>query len=432
MEAQPNQLIHETSPYLLQHAGNPVEWQPWGEAALARARAEDKPILVSIGYSACHWCHVMAHESFEDAETADLMNALFVNVKVDREERPDLDRVYQTAHQLLSRRAGGWPLTVFLAPDDLTPFFAGTYFPREPRHGLPDFKTVLTRIDEYYRTHRADIRGQAAALAEALASMHPPAAAGEPDEEVLEKALQALAEQYDRRHGGFGGAPKFPRPSALQFLLETDDDAAREHAIFTLARMADGGLFDQIGGGFCRYSVDAAWQIPHFEKMLYDNGALLGLYAQAYRLTGNERFAEVARLTADWVIEAMQSEEGGYFSSYDADSEGEEGKYYLWDAGQLRTLLTPDEYALAEARFGLDGTPNFEGRWHLNVHKSLAELAKDFEEPPQTVAEKLESIRTKLLKARAQRVPPARDDKILTAWNGLMIRGMAQAGALLG
>ncbi|HET7569887.1 MAG TPA: thioredoxin domain-containing protein [Gammaproteobacteria bacterium] len=428
-----NRLGGETSPYLLQHARNPVAWQPWDEQALASARAEDKPILLSIGYSACHWCHVMAHESFEDAATAAVMNARFVNIKVDREERPDLDKVYQTAHQLLNRRGGGWPLTVFLAPDDLAPFFAGTYFPREPRHGLADFKTVLNQIADYYHAHRDEIRAHAAALTDTFARLKErhPAAGVEPDREIIDAALSALAQSHDARHGGFGPAPKFPRPSAIELLLGAGDVAMRDKALHTLAHMADGGLFDQVGGGFCRYSVDAAWTIPHFEKMLYDNGALLRLYALAAQQTGSARFREVAARTADWAIDVMQSEAGGYYSSLDADSEGHEGKYYVWDDDELRDLLDDDEYALAAARFGLDGAPKFEGHWHLNVAADTAMLAEQRQMSEEAIATQLETIRGKLLHTRAARTPPARDDKILTAWNGLMIRGLAAAGHLL-
>ncbi|HET6725046.1 MAG TPA: thioredoxin domain-containing protein [Gammaproteobacteria bacterium] len=434
MDAPPNRLIHETSPYLLQHAHNPVRWQPWDEEALAAARNEDKPILLSIGYSACHWCHVMAHESFEDAATAELMNERFVNIKVDREERPDLDKIYQTAHQLMNRRGGGWPLTVFLAPDDLAPFFAGTYFPRESRQGLADFKTVLDKVADYYAEHRGEIRAHAGALADTLARLRarPPAAGEEPDREIIDRAQRALLEHYDARHGGFGGAPKFPRTGALELLLKVDDPVAHDRALHTLASMADGGLFDQLGGGFCRYAVDAAWRIPHFEKMLYDNGALLRLYAIAARSTGSPRLREVATLTAEWLISVMQSDEGGYYASLDADSEGQEGKYYVWTMDELRVALTGEEYALAELRFGLDGEPNFEGRWHLNIAADVAELADRRNESPESVVAQLETIRQKLLQTRVERVPPARDEKTLTAWNGLAIRGMAAAGALLG
>ncbi|HET7369579.1 MAG TPA: thioredoxin domain-containing protein [Gammaproteobacteria bacterium] len=423
MEAQPNRLIHETSPYLLQHANNPVSWQPWDEQALADARDGDRPILLSIGYSACHWCHVMAHESFEDPDTAALMNERFVNIKVDREERPDLDKVYQTAYQLMNRRGGGWPLTMFLSPDDLAPFFAGTYFPREPRHGLVDFKTLLAKVAGYFDGHRGEIKTHAVSLRETFSRLqaHQPEVEIDPDQALIDAAIRALMQHYDAAHGGFGSAPKFPRPSALELLLGSADTEARKAALHTLRCMGDGGLFDQIGGGFCRYSVDAQWTIPHFEKMLYDNGALLHLYALGARLTGDSRLRQIAALTADWMIDPMQSTDGGYYASLDADSEGEEGQYYLWANEELQALLTANEYALAERRFGLDRTPNFEGRWHLNVAADV----------PEAAAAQFETVRQKLLAARAERVPPGLDSKVLTAWNGLAIRGMAAAGRLL-
>ncbi|HET7588437.1 MAG TPA: thioredoxin domain-containing protein [Gammaproteobacteria bacterium] len=433
MDAQPNRLIDETSPYLLQHARNPVRWQPWDDEALAEARANDKPILLSIGYSACHWCHVMAHESFEDVETAALMNERFVNIKVDREERPDLDKVYQTAHQLMNRRGGGWPLTVFLSPDDLAPFFAGTYFPRERRHGLVDFKTVLSKVADYFADHRGEIKTHAAALTETFSRLqaHQPKVENDPDQALIDSAVRALMQHYDPEYGGFGPAPKFPRPSALELLLGAVDPDARAAAMHTLRCMGDGGLFDQLGGGFCRYSVDAQWAIPHFEKMLYDNGPLLRLYAWGARVTGDSRLRQIAALTAEWIIDTMQSDEGGYYSSLDADSEGEEGKYYLWTGDQLRSLLREDEYALAARRFGLDGVPNFEGRWHLNVQADVVDLAAERGQQPEAITAQLDAVRGKLLAARAERVAPGRDDKIITAWNGLAIRGMAAAAALL-
>ncbi|MGH9455648.1 MAG: thioredoxin domain-containing protein, partial [Terriglobia bacterium] len=297
-----NHLIHETSPYLLQHAHNPVDWYGWNDAALARARAENKPILLSIGYSACHWCHVMAHESFEDAETAVLMNRLFVNIKVDREERPDLDRVYQLAHQILAQRGGGWPLTVFLTPDDLTPFFAGTYFPREPRYGMPAFKEVLAKVAKFYRDKQDALRKQNASLQDVFKRIgsETSVTAGELDGVPLENAYRVLSESFDPRFGGFGRAPKFPHPSSLEFLLwqscdpKTDAETAkhcRRMLETTLTRMAKGGIYDQLGGGFCRYSVDEEWMIPHFEKMLYDNGPLLALYAQAAKFTSDKLYA---------------------------------------------------------------------------------------------------------------------------------------------
>ncbi|MCX7149715.1 MAG: thioredoxin domain-containing protein [Rhodocyclales bacterium] len=413
-----NRLSAETSPYLLQHADNPVQWQPWDEQSLALARQENRPILLSIGYSACHWCHVMAHESFEDADVAAVMNRLFVNIKVDREERPDLDQIYQTAHQMLTQRSGGWPLTMFLAPDG-TPFFGGTYFPREPRYGLPGFAGLCERVAEAFGERRADIETQNAELRRALAGTVPAAEAiGEFDLKPLAEAEQSLARAFDRTHGGFGGAPKFPHPTDLAFLLRRNEASLRQMALITLKRMSEGGIYDQIGGGFCRYSVDERWEIPHFEKMLYDNGPLLALSADAWAQTGDPLYARVAEETAAWVMREMQAADGGYFSSLDADSEGEEGKYYVWDRGEVERLLTPQESALAARRWGFDGPPNFENRhWHAKVAGDLS----DAEIPL------LESARQKLFAARELRIRPGRDDKVLTSWNALMIEGMAHA-----
>jgi uncharacterized protein len=414
-----NRLAAETSPYLLQHADNPVHWRAWNEQSLALAREQDKPILLSIGYSACHWCHVMAHESFEDAGVAEVMNRLFVNIKVDREERPDLDQIYQSAHHLLTRRNGGWPLTMFLAPDG-TPFFGGTYFPREPRYGLPGFADLCERVAEAFANRREDIAAQAAELRLALADTVPEAeaAAAEFDSAPLTAAEQSLARSFDRKHGGFGSAPKFPHPTDLAFLLGRRDAASRQMALTTLTRMSEGGIYDQIGGGFCRYSVDERWEIPHFEKMLYDNGPLLGLCADAWAQSGDPLYARVAEETAAWVMREMQAADGGYYSSLDADSEGEEGKYYVWERSEVERLLTPQESALAARCWGFGGPPNFEGRrWHARV---ASPPAKD--ELPLLAA-----ARRKLFAAREKRVRPGRDDKVLTSWNALMIEGMAHA-----
>lgn len=419
-----NRLSAETSPYLLQHADNPVCWQPWDRQSLELARQEDRPILLSIGYSACHWCHVMAHESFEDAEVAAVMNRLFVNIKVDREERPDLDQIYQTAHQMLTRRSGGWPLTMFLAPDG-TPFFGGTYFPREPRYGLPGFAALCERVAEAYASRREDISAQANELRQALADTVPdPVRTAAPlDAAPLTDAERALAGGFDTRHGGFGGAPKFPHPTDLAFLLKRSDPASRGMALTTLTRMSEGGIYDQIGGGFSRYSVDERWEIPHFEKMLYDNGPLLSLAADAWARTGDPLYARVADETAAWVLREMQSAGGGYYSSLDADSEGEEGKYYVWDRREVEQLLSPAESAVALRRWGFDRPPNFEDRhWHARVAGSL-----DESEVPL-----LDSARRKLFAARERRIRPGRDDKVLTSWNALMIEGMAHAARVFG
>jgi uncharacterized protein YyaL (SSP411 family) len=435
MSTHRNRLGQETSPYLQQHAGNPVDWYPWGEEALARARREDKPILLSIGYSACHWCHVMAHESFEDRETARRMNALFINVKVDREERPDLDRIYQLAHQVLVQRPGGWPLTVFLTPDQ-TPFFAGTYFPRDRRYGLPSFNEVLERIGEFYRNHREALDEQNAAVRAALAQSNwNGQTAARLDDRPLTAARTALGASYDPRHGGFGGAPKFPHSAELALLLrlgiEGDGEAARM-ALHSLRAMAESGLFDHLGGGFFRYAVDAHWEIPHFEKMLYDNALLLPLYAEAWRFADDERLRETAERTGEWVMREMQSPEGGYYATLDADSEGQEGRFYTWSRGALAAVVPARDVQFAVSLYGLDQSANFEDRWHLQRRSTVAEIAATFGLSAGTVREREEAIRTALFDAREQRTRPGRDEKILASWNGLMIRGMAVAGRLLG
>ena len=424
----PNRLAYETSPYLQQHAGNPVDWYPWGAEALQRARAENKPVLLSVGYSACHWCHVMAHESFEDEEIAGLMNRMFVNVKVDREERPDLDQIYQTAHQMLAQRPGGWPLTMFLSPDG-TPFYGGTYFPKTARYGMPGFPDLLERIGAIWREKQIEISQQNEQVIAAFARMLPGAGAhrSELDDAPVRAALESLRASFDARLGGFGDAPKFPHPTDLELCLRAyarhGDRAALEMAHTTLARMCDGGIYDQLGGGFCRYSVDAQWMIPHFEKMLYDNGPLLGLLADGWLATGEARFAQCAEETAGWIVREMQSPEGGYYSSLDADSEHEEGKFYVWTRQEAQALLNPEEYAVVAAHYGLDRTPNFEeSHWHLYVSKPLAQG----DEPL------LASARAKLLAARDGRVRPGRDEKVLVSWNALAMRGMAHAGRVLG
>lgn len=416
-----NRLANETSPYLLQHADNPVAWLPWSEDALALARAEDKPILLSIGYSACHWCHVMAHESFADEATAEVMNRLFINVKVDREERPDLDQIYQTAHQMLTGRAGGWPLTLFLTPEG-TPFYGGTYFPKEPRFGLPGFAALCQRIGEIWRTRRHDIEAQNRELLAAM-NRHIPPPAIELDDRPIATLRNLLLGSFDREHGGFGSAPKFPHPTDLAFLLHRQDDRqAQEAALFSLRRMALGGIHDQLGGGFCRYSVDEFWEIPHFEKMLYDNGQLLGLYADAFALTGEPYFREVAEGIVGWLRREMTSPEGAFYSSLDADSEGEEGRFYLWERDEVARLLTPQESALAGRHWGLDQPPNFERRhWHLKIAAPLAAGEETLRD----------SARAKLFAAREKRVRPGCDDKILTSWNALTIAGLAHASRVL-
>jgi uncharacterized protein YyaL (SSP411 family) len=414
-----NRLAGETSPYLLQHAHNPVDWHPWGEHALALARRQNKPILLSIGYSACHWCHVMAHESFEDAEVAATMNRLFINIKVDREERPDLDQIYQAAHQMLTQRAGGWPLTMFLTPDAL-PFYGGTYFPRETRYGLPGFADLCTRVADAFAGKRQEIELQNAEIRRALASLAPSAPSGAVvfDAGPLQNAVALLERSFDPHWGGFGSAPKFPHATDLALLLHNGAERPRQLALFTLSKMLEGGIYDQIGGGFARYSVDARWEIPHFEKMLYDNGPLLGLYADAWALTGEADFGRVVAETVAWVQREMTAPSGAYYSSLDADSEGEEGKFYVWRRDELAALLGPEKSALAIRRWGFDGPPNFEGHaWHPKIAAPLAAHEADL----------LEAARQMLFAARERRIHPGRDEKVLTSWNALMIEGMARA-----
>jgi len=414
----PNRLASEASLYLRQHADNPVDWYPWGEEALARARAEKRPILLSIGYSACHWCHVMAHESFEDEATAQAMNALYVNVKVDREERPDLDRIYQLAHQALSRRGGGWPLTVFLAPDDLVPFYAGTYFPPQSRHGLPGFVEVLHGVRQWFDTHPGEMAQQNAALAEFLADHGRGEGAVESlDEAPLQQALRAIHAGFDTQHGGHRGGPKFPPVTELELLLrlaDGDEDAAAmaEH---TLLKMAERGLQDHLLGGFFRYCVDAHWGIPHFEKMLYDNAALLGVYAEA-AWDGEPEFVAAAEGIVHWLERDMRVA-GGYASAMDADSEGEEGAFYLWTREQVSAALQGLPRVDGFLRsYGLDRAPNFEGHaWHLQ------------REAPLEAAEAFAQERAALLRLRDARVPPARDDKALVSWNAMTMRALSRA-----
>jgi uncharacterized protein YyaL (SSP411 family) len=437
-----NRLSEETSPYLKQHATNPVHWQAWNDESLAEARTTGKPILLSVGYSACHWCHVMAHESFEDEATARLMNDLFVNIKVDREERPDLDKIYQTSHQLMSGQAGGWPLTVFLTPDQL-PIFTGTYFPKERRYGMPAFREVLLAIDQYYREKGDEIRQRGASLVDALGNSD---TSNADDFATLSRAplglaRERLAQSYDAEHGGFGGGPKFPHPATLELLLaywhaHRDGDADSEALTMvthTLDCMAQRGLYDHLAGGFFRYSVDRFWSIPHFEKMLYDNAQLLAVYADACAATGTQRYAAVAGATADWVMRDMQDPRGGYYSTLDADSEHEEGKFYVWTPAEIEAVLGAEHSALANRVYGLTRPANFEGKhWHLHLAEEAATAARELGLDATGAAESLDEARRKLLAARERRVWPGRDEKLLVSWNGLMVRGMARAARVLG
>jgi len=435
----PNRLAKETSPYLQQHADNPVDWYPWGEEALAEAKKTGKPILLSVGYSACHWCHVMAHESFEDPGTAKVMNDLFVNIKVDREERPDIDQIYQAAQAMLTQRNGGWPLTMFLTPDQL-PFFGGTYFPNTPRYGMPGFGDLLQRVRHFYDEHPDDIRTQGTQVAAALARTVPAGPSYDRAQftaNPLDEAADYLKAAFDREHGGFSGAPKFPHPDTIELLLRRNaavgDPEALDLATFTLRKMARGGIYDQVGGGFSRYSVDAEWAIPHFEKMLYDNGWLLRLYADAWAITRDPLFERVCAQSAAWVMREMQSPEGGYYSSLDADSEGEEGKYYVWTPEEVRAVLTAEEFALAAPVFGLDHAANFENRhWHLVVARPVDEVAPALGLDETAALALLDSARERLYHAREKRVRPGRDEKILASWNALMISGLAHAARIFG
>lgn len=433
-----NRLSQETSPYLQQHADNPVDWYPWNAEALALAQQTNKPILLSIGYSACHWCHVMAHESFEDEATAALMNELFVNIKVDREERPDLDKIYQSAHQLIAQRSGGWPLTMFLDPKDQQPFFGGTYFPSQGRYGLPAFKDVLQQISQAYQQRPADIAKNTQAIGQALQRMSASRAPveGELDDSLLTEARDQLLESLDTEFGGFGGAPKFPHLTDIDLLLRYQakhaDQAALHAALLSLRKMALGGIHDHLGGGFCRYSVDELWMIPHFEKMLYDNGPFLSMYSQAWLITADPLFKRAATGIATWTLREMQSPEGGFYSSLDADSEGEEGKYYVWTPEQVQAVLSEDEYPLFARAYGLNRPPNFEEKhWHLHAYYDDADLAEHFQISETEVEQNLAQAAQRLFAVREQRVRPGCDEKILTSWNALMIKGLAEGGRIL-
>jgi uncharacterized protein len=465
----PNRLAFEASPYLQQHAGNPVDWFAWGPEALALARNTERPILLSVGYSACHWCHVVAHECFEDDATAALMNLQFVNIKLDREERPDIDQIYQTAHQLMTRRPGGWPLTMFLTPEG-KPFFGGTYFPKRSRSNLPGFDDLLQRVAEAWRAQREQLIAQGDALVRQLADTLPAPHDGDPGDTLTATAAQAAARlraaamhAFDAVNGGFGGAPKFPQASMLDALLRhamaSGDAAARDAVLLTLRRMAEGGLYDHLGGGFYRYSTDAQWTIPHFEKMLYDNGPLLRLYAQAWQLSGDPLYAQVCAGTAAWLMREMQSLDGGYFSSLDADAEGEErpqaddirrpppegvessgkatltqeGRFYVWQRDEVAKALVADEFAAFAARYGLDTGPNFEGRaWHLHAALPLAGVASRLGRTGAECEALIDGARARLFALRDARVRSGRDDKVLTAWNALAIDGMAFAARVFG
>jgi uncharacterized protein len=439
----PNRLAAETSPYLLQHRFNPVDWYPWGEEAFARARAEDRPILLSVGYSACHWCHVMERESFEDEVTARQMNEGFVNVKVDREERPDVDGIYMAAVQAMTGH-GGWPMTVFLTPTG-EPFFGGTYYPPEPRQGMPSFRQVLAAISQAWETRRAEIDRSAADLRRML-EQHTGirAPAGLLNHDVLDRAYRALAQRFDAERGGFGGAPKFPQPLALELVLRhwsrTGDAQALDIVRTTLHRMADGGIHDQVGGGFHRYSVDAEWLAPHFEKMLYDNALLAQLYLHGWQATGEPRFREVAERTLDYVLREMTGPEGGFLSAQDADSEGVEGKFFVWTPEEVDAVLGAEDGPLFRAFFDITPAGNWEGDHHHppdrpisipRVTRPLEVVAAELGVPADRLAEAVRQGRARLYAHRAERVAPGLDDKVLTSWNAMMLRAFAEAAWVL-
>ncbi|HJX38750.1 MAG TPA: thioredoxin domain-containing protein [Anaerolineae bacterium] len=432
---KPNRLIDETSPYLLQHAHNPVDWYPWGEEAFRKARAEDRPILVSIGYSSCHWCHVMAHESFEDEDTARLMNEHFVNIKVDREERPDVDAIYMRAVVAITGR-GGWPLTVFLTPDR-QPFFGGTYFPPQARHGLPAFRQVLLSVARSYRERKEEILRSAQGVVSRIISqdLTPAAPQMELSAVVLDQSLRRFSERFDPRQGGFGAAPKFPQAMVLGFLLReyyrSGNTLALRIVERTLEKMARGGLYDQVGGGFHRYSVDDRWLVPHFEKMLYDNALLSRVYLRAYHTTGKPLYRRTAEETLDYVAREMTSEEGGFYSSQDADSEGEEGKFFVWTAEEIKAALGDEDGDLFNQYFGVTEAGNFEGKNVLSVPRDLDVVAHLAQVPMERLEDVVSRGRGQLFSLREQRVHPQRDEKVITSWNGLMLASFAEAARVL-
>ena len=433
-ERTPNRLINETSPYLLQHAYNPVDWYSWGPEALERAKAEDKPILLSVGYSACHWCHVMEKESFENRQIATQMNQDFVCIKVDREERPDIDSIYMSAVQAMSGR-GGWPMTVFLTPDG-KPFYGGTYFPPEDRQGMPGFPKVLMSMSNAYRQNRGEVLlttdkllQQMRALASGVPSSEPLTA------EILHQAFRSVAGQFDDRYGGVGMEPKFPQPMNYEFLLRhhlrSGDPQPLEMVEVTLDRMATGGIYDQLRGGFHRYSTDMFWLVPHFEKMLYDNALLARLYLHAYQVTGKPMYRRVVEETLEYVLREMTDPAGGFYSAQDADSEGVEGKFFVWRPEEVIDALGKADGELFNRYFGVTKEGNFEGRSILNVAAAGETFAREAGMSDDEFAEFVRRSRATLLEIRGRRVPPARDDKILTAWNGLMLAAFAEAGAVL-
>ncbi len=433
--AHTNRLTYETSPYLLQHAHNPVDWYPWGEEGLTIAQAADKPIFLSIGYSACHWCHVMERESFENEQTAALMNDHFINIKVDREERPDLDAIYMEAVQAMTG-SGGWPMSVFLTPTG-QPFYGGTYYPPQPRYGMPSFPQILLAVSEAYKSRRDDIENQAQRLTQAIGRSGSLSTGGtELGTEILSEATDKLLQYFDEQYGGFGDQPKFPQPMTIEFAMSQyrrsrAPDVLRiaEH---TLQQMAAGGIYDQIGGGFHRYSVDRIWLAPHFEKMLYDNSQLLRAYLHAWQISGRTQYHRIVEETVDYVLREMTAPEGGFYSTQDADSEGEEGKFFVWTADEIRMILGEEDADLLGRTYGVTAMGNFEGKTILHVTRAAADVAQQTKLPVDTVEERLAAARRQLFIAREKRVKPGRDEKILSEWNGLMIHALAEVGVVLG
>lgn len=431
----PNRLQHETSPYLLQHQHNPVDWFAWGDAAFEKARTEDKPILLSIGYSACHWCHVMEHESFEHQPTADLMNQWYVSIKVDREERPDVDDIYMQAVQTMTGH-GGWPMTVFLLPDG-RPFYGGTYYPNEPRYGMPSFQQILTAVHEAWVERREQVEQQAGSLTETLdrSLLGIGGDAGDIKPELLDEAVSQIRQQFDETHGGFGGAPKFPQPMNLEFLLRTyartENLDTLKIVTHTLEKMARGGIYDQLGGGFARYSVDAVWLVPHFEKMLYDNAQLSRVYLHAWQITGNESFRRIAEEIYDYILREMTAPEGGFYSATDADSEGEEGKFFVWSIDEVTAILGETLAPTAIEYYGMSERGNFEGHNILYVPNSEEVVARRLGISLDELRGQITAIKDQLYAARTHRVHPGLDDKILTSWNGLMLASLAEAARVL-
>ena len=429
-----NHLIHETSPYLLQHAHNPVDWYPWGEEAFAKAREEDKPVLLSIGYSACHWCHVMAHESFEDEQIAQLMNDLFVNIKVDREERPDLDQIYMNAVQMMTHH-GGWPMTVFLTPEAV-PFYGGTYFPPQDRYNMPGFPRILISIAEAYREKKADIAETSQALLQELQRLSATGGSDHPiEQELLDAAYLGMIRSYDSLNGGFGTAPKFPPAMTLEFLLRTYIRTGNNDALqivrHTAEKMARGGMYDQLGGGFHRYSTDAKWLVPHFEKMLYDNALLSRLYLHYFQVSNDPFPREITEGILDYVLREMTNPQGGFYSTQDADSEGHEGKFFVWQTDEIKGLLGEKDASLFFAAFDITDEGNFEGKNIPNLKQPLEKVASELKISIDDLRASLESSKQKLFAVREQRIKPDRDEKVLTAWNGLMLASFAEAAIVL-